>query len=144
MRALLLATALGVAVPALALALAACGEERPGGSGTVRTTPVALPKPPPVGRSVAMVEVSLAEYGLRPARPRVARSGAIAFVATNDGQARHALQVDGAAGEVRSATLRPGERATLVVRLPPGTYKWLCPLADHEERGMTGRVRVAE
>ena len=30
------------------------------------------------------------------------------------------------------------------VRLPPGTYKWLCPLADHERRGMAGRVRVAE
>jgi FtsP/CotA-like multicopper oxidase with cupredoxin domain len=30
------------------------------------------------------------------------------------------------------------------VRLPPGTYKWYCPIADHEQRGMFGRVRVAE
>ena len=96
------------------------------------------------GESVAAVDVSLVDYRLQPSRPRVARPGVIAFVATNDGQRPHALAVDGPAGEVRSVALRPGERTTIDVRLPPGMYRWLCPIGDHERRGMVGRVRVAE
>jgi uncharacterized cupredoxin-like copper-binding protein len=45
---------------------------------------------------------------------------------------------------MRTPALAPGERATLTVQLPPGTYKWYCPIGDHQRRGMVGRVRVAE
>jgi uncharacterized cupredoxin-like copper-binding protein len=130
---------------ALALVAGGCGEERaPGGRATSTTpTPAGVP-PTPAGKAVAKVDVSLAEFTLDPVNPRVARGGVIAFVATNDGQTTHALAVDGPAGEVRSEPLAPGERKTILVRLPPGTYKWLCPIADHEQRGMFGRVRVAE
>jgi plastocyanin len=79
-----------------------------------------------------------------PRNVRVPRSGLIAFEATNDGQSLHALAVVGPAGQARTQTLRPGERTTVEVRLPPGTYKWYCPVDDHERRGMVGRVRVAE
>jgi uncharacterized cupredoxin-like copper-binding protein len=74
----------------------------------------------------------------------VRRAGVIAFEATNDGLLRHALAVDGPSGTARTPSLPPGERATITVRLPPGTYKWYCPVGDHERRGMVGRVRVAE
>jgi uncharacterized cupredoxin-like copper-binding protein len=43
---------------------------------------------------------------------------------------------------VRTRALRAGERATLRVRLPAGTYKWYCPLDGHEGRGMAGRISV--
>ena len=132
-----------LATAALALAPAGCGENRPGAAARTSPVPVGQPRTA-IGRAVAVVDVSLAEYRLAPARTRVARAGVIAFVATNDGQLRHALQVDGPTGERRSVALRPGERTTLEVRLPRGTYKWLCPIGDHERRGMTGRVRVAE
>jgi uncharacterized cupredoxin-like copper-binding protein len=91
----------------------------------------------------ATVPVSLVDFRL-PRNVRVPRSGLIAFEATNDGESPHALAVIGPAGQVRTQTLRPGERTTVEVRLPPGTYKWYCPVADHERRGMVGRVRVAE
>jgi uncharacterized cupredoxin-like copper-binding protein len=129
----------------LALAAGGCGEERAAGGRADLTSPTPADEPAtPAGRAVATVNVSLAEYRLDPANPRVARRGVIAFVATNDGQTTHALAVDGPAGEVSSKTLAPGERRTIQVRLPPGTYKWFCPLADHERRGMVGRVKVAE
>ncbi len=131
-----------VTAAALLLALGGCGEER--GEG-LRTSPA------PVGTGAttigvtvdATLRVSLAEYRL-PARARVRRSGFVAFEATNDGQLPHALAVVGPAGEARTQTLRPGERTVVTVRLPPGTYKWYCPIGDHELRGMVGRVRVAE
>jgi hypothetical protein len=127
---------------ALWLGAAGCGEQR--GAAT-RTVPEPLgPVATTDARAVATAEVSLVDYALEVGDPRVPRAGLVAFEATNDGLVRHALAVDGPAGQVRTPTLAPGERATISVRLPPGTYKWYCPLADHEHRGMVGRVRVAE
>lgn len=127
---------------AVSLATAGCGEQR--GDAT-RTVPEPLRPAASTGaRAVATAAVSLADYRLDVADPRVPRAGVIAFVATNDGLVRHALAVDGPAGQVRTAALAPGERATLTVQLPPGTYKWYCPIGDHQRRGMVGRVRVAE
>lgn len=139
MRARLLAVALAAAT---SLAAAGCGEQRGSAAATV---------PEPVGsaptvdaRAVATAEVSLVDYALDVRDPRVPKAGLIAFAATNDGFVRHALAVDGPAGTARTPALRPGERGVFTVRLPPGTYKWYCPIADHERRGMVGRVRVAE
>ncbi len=127
---------------AVLLAAAGCGEER----GTPTRTAVqpvgTVPAPDP--RAVAIAPVSLVEYALEAGLPRVGRAGIVSFEATNDGTVRHALAVDAPAGQVRTRALRPGERAVISFRLPPGTYKWYCPIGDHEERGMAGRVRVAE
>lgn len=126
---------------AVSLAAAGCGEER----GDTRTAPQPIgPLPELDSRVVATAEVSLVDYALDVSDPRVPKAGLIAFAATNDGQVRHALAVDGPAGTVRTKALELGELGVLTVRLPPGTYKWYCPLADHEQRGMVGRVRVAE
>lgn len=129
-------------VVAGSLAAGGCGEERGQATRTV---------PEPVGsvattdpRAVAVAAVSLVDYVLRADRSRVERAGLIAFEATNDGTVRHALAVDAPAGRVSTRALRPGERATFAVRLPPGRYKWYCPVADHEQRGMSGWLRVAE
>jgi hypothetical protein len=127
---------------AASLAAAGCGEQR--GAAT-RTTPEPLgPIATTDARAVAIAEVSLVDYAIEATDPRVPRAGLVAFEATNDGLVRHALAVDGPAGQVRTRTLSPGERGAISVRLPPGTYKWYCPLGDHERRGMVGRVRVAE
>lgn len=134
---------LGLAlVGAASLAAAGCGEQR--GDAT-RTTPQPIgPVPTLDARVVATAEVSLVDYALDVPDPRVPKAGLIAFAATNDGRLRHALAVDGPAGTVRTKALELGELGLLTVRLPPGTYKWYCPLADHEQRGMVGRVRVQE
>lgn len=124
------------------LALSGCGEER---SDAARTVPEPVgPAPATDPRAVAIAAVSLIDYALGVEQVRVRRAGRISFEATNDGTVRHALAVDAPAGKVATDVLRPGERAIFSVRLPPGTYKWYCPVADHEERGMVGRLRVAE
>jgi uncharacterized cupredoxin-like copper-binding protein len=138
-------TIASASLAAVALTCVGCGEARAPGGRATGTTPTPVAEPPPTaGTAVATVNVSLTDYRLDPANPHVARPGVIAFVATNDGQTTHELAVDGPAGEVTSEKLAPGERKTTLVRLPAGTYKWLCPLADHEQRGMVGRVKVAE
>ena len=128
------------AAAALSLAVAGCGEER----DVTRTLPVPVPPAITDPRADAVAEVSLVDYALDAATSRVPRPGLIAFVATNDGLVRHALAVDGPSGAIRTPLLRLGERATFGIRLPAGTYKWYCPVADHEQRGMVGRIRIAE
>lgn len=124
------------------LAAAGCGEER---GDALRTTPQpAGPAAEIDRRAVATTSVSLAEFGLDVTTPRVAKAGRIAVEVVNDGVLRHALALDGPSGLVRTRALVPGDRATLSVSLPQGTYRWYCPLADHEQRGMVGRLRVAE
>lgn len=136
--------ATAILVAGCALVAGGCGEQRPAdGRVTTTATPLSVAKAP-AGKVVASVDVSLSEYRLDPDHPRVARSGIVAFVATDDGEMPHELRVDGPTGEVSTPVLRPGEQSTITLRLPPGTYKWYCPLADHERRGMVGRVRVAE
>ena len=127
---------------AASLALAACGEDR--GEGT-RTSPAAVGAGSTTfgAGADATVPVSLTDFRL-PRGVRVPRGGLVAFEVTNDGESPHALAVVGPAGQARTQTLRPGERTIVEVRLPPGTYKWYCPVDDHERRGMVGRVRVAE
>jgi plastocyanin len=127
---------------AASLAIGACGEDR--GEGT-RTSPAAVGTGSTTfgAEADATVPVSLTDFRL-PRNVRVPRGGLIAFEVTNDGESPHALAIIGPAGQARTQTLRPGERTIVEVRLPPGTYKWYCPVDDHERRGMVGRVRVAE
>jgi plastocyanin len=128
-----------------AVAVAGCGERRAPGNPAARTTPTPVAAPAtPSGRAAAVIDVSLVDYALRPAVARRSKAGLIEFVATNDGQTRHALAVDGPAGEVETVALRPGERETIALRLSRGTYRWYCPVGDHERRGMEGLVRVGE
>jgi hypothetical protein len=129
-------------IAAASLAVAGCGEQRDSATRSVPDPVGTVPAPDP--RAVAIAPVSLVDYELEAALPRVGRAGVVAFDVTNDGTVRHALAVVGPAGQVRTRALRPGERAVTSVRLPAGTYKWYCPIGDHEERGMVGRVRVAE
>jgi len=113
--------------------LAGCGEDR--GASPSNTTPRPL-----VPADKRTIVVSLTEYRLTPAHPRVMGAEATTFDAVNDGDSEHALAVEGPRGNVRTRVLAPGEHATIKVMLPPGSYKLYCPLADHERRGMAGAI----
>ena len=133
---------LALILAAAGLAAGGCGEPR---GDAQRTTPQPVGAAPSVDpRTVATTSVSLVDYRIEATQPRVGRAGRIAIEVIDDGVVRHALALDGPSGLVRTRALVPGERTILSAKLPPGTYRWYCPLADHEQRGMVGRLRVAE
>lgn len=141
-----------VPIGVVVLALAGCGEDREGSveerggsaTGTTGTTGTTT-TPTPGGASVAEVDVKETDFELDPKNPRIAKAGVVTFHVENAGKAPHALEVEGPKGEVETETLQPGDSATLKADLSKaGTYKWYCPVGDHEQRGMVGRVRVAE
>ena len=139
----------------IALGLSSCGGddregsvEQSGGSTTGETATTATTAtsttPTPSGAASATVKVTETEYKIDPENPRVAKAGVVDFEVRNTGKVPHALEIEGPGGEVETDTIAPGKRATLKADLSrPGTYRWYCPVGDHEERGMTGNVTVA-
>jgi plastocyanin len=145
-----------------ALSLAACGDDDRGGSveqsggtdttgtnttGTDTTgtdTTGTSTTPSAGGAPVATVDVEETDFAIDPKNARIAKTGVVAFSVKNAGKVVHALEVEGPNGERETDTIQPGKSATLEVGFSkPGTYKWYCPVGDHEARGMKGTVRVA-
>lgn len=91
------------------------------------------------------VGVGLREFRVAPYRDRV-RPGVVKLNVTNLGEDVHDLVLRTRRGRVlaRTAELRPGERATVRVRLRrPGSYVLACTIAEHERRGMRARLVVS-
>lgn len=123
-----LALSIGVAG---ALALTACGGGAGGGYGS--------------GGSAAgegtVVTVKETDFNIELSRDRFS-PGTYTFVAKNQGQSPHALEVEGESLEKETETLEPGSTARLTVRLERGSYEVYCPVGHHEERGMSLEIEV--
>ena len=93
------------------------------------------------------VQVSLKDGDLGFKELKV-EGGEARFEIENAGTTEHAFEIEGEIGgqefEVASTVLKPGERATIIVGLPAGTYEAYCPVDDHREKGMAGEVTFAD
>ena len=135
---------------ALVLALGACGsdddeggsgggsgaqqEESPGGGGGSGGGSG--------GGGGSTVQVSATEFKFDPENPKV-KAGKVKFVMTNDGQAPHALEIEGPSGEAETKTVNGGEKASVTVNLSkPGKYTMYCPVDNHRDLGMEGEITV--
>ena len=89
------------------------------------------------------VGVGAREYRLAAYRTSVPR-GTVRFNLANYGEDGHDLVVRTSSGRdlARTGEVRAGKRATLALRLAPGSYRLICDLADHEARGMRTTFRV--
>jgi plastocyanin len=111
---------------ALALVLAACGEEADEGAGT--------------GETIEIVET---DFALDPADVTVDGPGTYTFRAVNEGETTHALEIEGQGIEEETEEFGPDESAELTVELTePGEYEMYCPVGNHREMGMVGTVTV--
>jgi plastocyanin len=54
----------------------------------------------------------------------------------------HAVEVEGHGVEKESATIGPGKRTSLTVRLKKGRYEYYCPVDGHKAAGMDGTLIV--
>jgi uncharacterized cupredoxin-like copper-binding protein len=116
---------------AFALALAGCGEDEEGEDAQAPS------------ESVQTITITETDFALDPDSVDVEEPGTYAFEVVNEGEVAHALEVEGKEIEEETDTLDPGQRATLTVELEGGTYELYCPVGDHADRGMTGKLEVA-
>jgi len=87
-------------------------------------------------QSNGTVEVEAADFTL--SLPSSSLSpGQTTFEMRNDGNATHAIEIDGPGVEdQKSSTAGPGGTATLTVTLQPGKYTMYCPVGNHRAMGM--------
>ena len=125
-------TLLALAVAA-GMLLTACGRD--------------APYVPASGRAVSL---RLDEYRVLPERLTVP-AGRIRIVARNTGRLTHnvaVVQFDRPLGEdeerqyARTPTAHPGERVQTTVTLRPGRYRLVCTIANHDNLGQYGELRV--
>jgi uncharacterized cupredoxin-like copper-binding protein len=88
------------------------------------------------------ITITATDFALAPRSVDLDESGTYAFEVVNEGEVAHALEVEGEGIEEETKTLQPGEQATLTVDLESGSYELYCPVGDHKERGMTGKVDI--
>ena len=116
---------------AVALALTGCGEDEEGEDAQA-----------PSEAPIETITITETDFALDPDSVDVEEPGTYAFEVVNEGDVAHALEVEGEGIEEETDTLDPGQRATLTVELEGGSYELYCPVGDHADRGMTGKVEV--
>jgi uncharacterized cupredoxin-like copper-binding protein len=95
----------------------------------------------PAESSGGGTKVSLTEFKITP-KDGTAKAGKATFDVSNDGQVPHALEIEGKGVEEETDVLQGGDKATLEVDLKPGEYEWYCPVGNHRQQGMEGKLTV--
>jgi uncharacterized cupredoxin-like copper-binding protein len=128
----------------VAVAIEACGGSADQGGGSGGGEPQGAGQEPSKSKPVATIDVRETDFKLTPANVTIDKPGEVLFRVSNEGQAPHALEVEGPEGEVETEQLSPGDSAELTANLSkPGKYVWYCPVGDHKDRGMAGTITVA-
>ncbi len=133
------------------LVLVACGG---GGGGGGSTTNPASSQPTATapsgstggtsgGGAAQEVQVTLKEWSIEPSTIEVT-AGDVKFDVTNSGQFTHDFVIMKDGSEVaKTPTFRQADGTqVLEVDLQPGTYKVLCDIQGHADRGMQGELIV--
>jgi uncharacterized cupredoxin-like copper-binding protein len=97
----------------------------------------------------AVLRITLDEYRLSPENVSV-RAGRITLVAHNGGRLTHNLAVEEFTRRegvqpheyVRTATVHAGQTVRSDVVLAPGKYRLTCTIANHDDLGQYGELKV--
>jgi plastocyanin len=91
----------------------------------------------------AKLRVAAAEYSFDPSAIVLSGAGTLTVTLRNDGSLAHNLKLFRGEEEVDGTpTLRAGASKTTRLNLEHGSYRMVCTVGDHEERGMTGTLQV--
>ena len=123
-------TRFALTLAAVGLLAAGCGgNDRPGGTVTA-----------PAGGTV---RVTAKEYSFDPSTIVLPSAGTLRLRLDNRGTLAHNIKVE-KDGRVLGGTpaFPAGESRSATVRLPEGTYDFLCTVGDHAELGMKGKLKV--
>ena len=93
-----------------------------------------------------VVQVKLSEWTMGMMDMDMKVKGPAQFDIVNAGKFPHLMTIEGKVGDqaftVSSTLLKAGEKTSLTLSLPAGTYNVYCPLPGHADRGMKGTLTV--
>jgi uncharacterized cupredoxin-like copper-binding protein len=85
-------------------------------------------------------QVKLVDFAIDPKTLEVP-AGKTKFIVTNDSNNVHNLVIESLDARTPNFTKADGPK-NLEVELAAGTYRWLCDIPGHAERGMSGELTV--
>jgi uncharacterized cupredoxin-like copper-binding protein len=99
-------------------------------------TAIALPIT--IAASATAVSVTGKEYKFTLSKKSV-RHGSVTFKFKNAGKLTHDFKI---AGKKTKLILKGKSAAPLIVKLKKGSYKYVCTIPGHSDKGMKGTLRV--
>ena len=96
------------------------------------------------GGDAQEVELTLTEWAIEPKTVEV-NAGRVRFIVKNEGQFTHnvVFRIEGQGEVARTPNFKSdASPQTLEVDLKPGTYRMICDITGHSERGMEGTLVV--
>jgi plastocyanin len=121
-----------------ALALAGCGSDDSGGGGSSST--------PASGGGGGGSTVSLSAPGDGSKKfeqaTATAKAGTVTVKFDNPASIPHAVEIEGNGVEKAGDVVTSGD-TSFSVDLKPGTYTYYCPVGDHRDEGMEGKLTVS-
>lgn len=97
----------------------------------------------PVRERTGDFAVTLDDYLIRPQSLQVPAGRELTVRVTNRGRLGHTFRIRGGTRNVLAiTTIEPGETKSRTFRLKAGGYTMYCVLANHEELGMYGTLKV--
>jgi plastocyanin len=134
-----------VVVAGVAVLLAGCGGTDTAGNAGTSTPPAETPPAETSSGEMSMngmqMAVSLTDFKVELAEQTMT-PGTHMLDVTNDGEAPHALTIEGQGVNETGKTLEAGQQEMLSVDLPAGTYTFYCPVGDHRAQGMETTITV--
>jgi plastocyanin len=99
----------------------------------------------PPGPDPTPVTAKLSEWTIQLSETAVP-AGTVSFTITNAGSIPHGFEVEGPGVEKETASIQPGEKATLTLNLKAGEYEIYCPVGgdSHKKLGMLTHLRVRD
>jgi uncharacterized cupredoxin-like copper-binding protein len=130
---------LAVILAGMVLAVASCGGDDEGSAATTQSPATSAATGGDGAGTVIDVDekdftIELSTMEFTP--------GTYTFVATNNGQTTHALEIEGQGVEEETEDIAPGDSAELTVTLEAGEYELYCPVGNHKDMGMKLDITV--
>ena len=98
----------------------------------------AIALPITIAASATSVSVTGKEYKFTLSKKKV-RHGSVTFKFKNAGKLTHDFKI---AGKKTKLILKGKSAAPLTVRLKKGSYKYVCTIPGHADKGMKGTLKV--
>jgi uncharacterized cupredoxin-like copper-binding protein len=145
------AFALGVAVPALAVVLAACGGGSSGSNtnaasptttGSTTTSPTTSTGASSSQGTTLQLESNSSGQLEFDKTSLEAPAGKVTIVMTNPSSVPHDVAIEGNGVDVVGKTVTDGGTSTVTATLQPGTYEFLCTVDSHADAGMKGTLTI--
>jgi uncharacterized cupredoxin-like copper-binding protein len=95
---------------------------------------------------VLAVEMTAKEFAFEPNALRLPPDRRVELTVQNTGTMEHSISIELPGGEAKlDENIPAGESKTLAFTTPaePGEFVFYCPIEDHRDRGMEGRLTVA-